>query len=144
MKLSKNIELWRGSKFEIITISNPHIPPSEGNHIIIFPLNPEPHSWSNPELTGEAFRLAAQVSKIEESLGLAPWFNLMANGNWGLLPGKTPSFHVHVYGRRKGKTWAQPFPFPVSPDSFENEPMTDEEITCLREALKLKLSSLEF
>jgi hypothetical protein len=144
MKPSKKIELWKGSKFEVCTLSNPHIPPSEGNHIIITPLKSEPNSWSNPRLTGEAFELAAQVCRIEEALGLAPWFNLMANGNWGLLPGKTPFFHVHIYGRRKGKTWAQPFPLPGTPDSFENDPMSEEEIANLKVALQSKLSPEEF
>ncbi|HYD92793.1 MAG TPA: hypothetical protein VEA37_15060 [Flavobacterium sp.] len=145
MKSSEKIELWKGSKFGIITLSNPHIPPSEGNHVIVAPINNnEPNAWSNPDLTGEAFRLAALVCKIEEELGLVPWFNLMANGNWGLLPGKTPFFHVHIYGRRKGKTWAQPFPLPISPDSFENDPMNEEEISALKEALRSQLSSEEF
>ena len=74
-----------------------------------------------------------------KELKLAPWFNLQANGNWGLLPGNKPWFHIHVYARRKGKTWAMPVQLPLTPGTFHNKPMTEKERKILSEALNKRL-----
>lgn len=127
--------LWFNEKFDIITLTNPHISPEEGLHVIVYPRENIFSAWSNPNLCGESFKIAAKVAQVIEDLKLAPWFNLQANGNWGLLPGNKPRFHVHIYARRKGKTWAMPIQLPPAPGTFNNKPMTEEERRILSEAL---------
>ena len=74
-----------------------------------------------------------------EELQLAPWFNLQANGNWGLLPGNSPRFHVHIYARRRGKTWGMPVQLPFAPRTYHNKPITKEERENLSDALNSRL-----
>ena len=131
--------LWSNEKFEIFTPANPHISPEEGLHVVVYPKTNIPFAWTDPELCAEIFRIAAKVAQIMEELKLAPWFNLQANGNWGLLPGNTPKFHVHVYARRKGKTWGMPVQLPSTPKTYQNKPMTEDERKNLSEALKIHL-----
>jgi len=141
----KNMEeekwvLWSNEKFEIFTLTNPHLSPEEGLHIVVWPKTNVSSAWADPDLCAEAFKIATKVSQVMEELKLAPWFNLQANGNWGLLPGSVPRFHVHVYARRKGKTWAMPVQLPFAPGTYHNEPMAEIERESLSEALKRKLN----
>lgn len=115
--------LWENDTFTISTPYNPHIPYSEGQHIIVSPKHEMPNAWDDIELAGSTFRLASQICKIMESLSLAPWFNIQANGNWGLLPDGTPFFHVHIYGRQKTKSWGKPIVLPELPGTYQNDPM---------------------
>jgi diadenosine tetraphosphate (Ap4A) HIT family hydrolase len=131
--------LWSNNKFEVFTPFNPHIPPEEGVHIIIVPTTNVETAWTDENLCAETFKVAAKVAQTMETLNLAPWFNLQANGNWGLLPGSSPWFHVHVYGRRKGTTWAQPVQIPLSPGTYSNKPMTKSERDELSGALMVRL-----
>lgn len=133
--MSKSYTLWSGEKFEVITLQNPHIPVQEGFHLLITLKERVPSAWTNPALCGEAFELSARVCQVMEKLELAPWFNLQANGNWGLLPNSTPHFHVHIYARRKGKTWGMPVQLPLAPNTYNNEPMSDGEREKLSEVL---------
>ena len=136
---SKEIMLWSNKKFEIFTPVNPHLPLKEGVHIVVRPKKRVSSAWSDPDLCGESFKLAAKVSKIMKELKIAPWFNLQANGNWHFLTGKRPYFHIHIYGRRKGKTWGMPVQLPLKPGTFRNKAMPEKERKILSEALNFYL-----
>lgn len=133
--MSSEYVLWSNEEFQVLTLKNPHISAEEGLHVIVTPKQHVESAWSNPELCGKTFELAAHVCAAMERLGLAPWFNLQANGNWGLLPGGVKRFHIHIYARRKGATWGMPVQLPLSPDSFHNEEMSEKERHELSEAL---------
>lgn len=133
---TNNFLIWEDENFELVTPAIPHIPKEEGLHLVLTPKNTMPTAWSDPVLCGKTFGLAAKICQVIEKLGLAPWFNLQANGNWGLLPGKSPHFHVHIYARRKGKLWGKPLVLPEAPATFQNDPMADEERARLTVALK--------
>lgn len=121
-----NYLLWESDELEIVTPKNPHISLSEGQHFVVLTKNEIPNAWSDPELSAKAFLLATQLCRILEANKIAPWFNIQANGNWGLLPGTTPRFHVHVYTRLKtGKTWGQPVQLPLQPKTYNNEPLPE-------------------
>lgn len=131
-----NYVLWQDDTFQIKTPFNPHIAYSEGPHLVIAPLHEGVRSaWDDPELTARAFKLAARACKIMDTIHFSDWFNMQANGNWGLLPGAEPFFHIHVYGRNKtGKTWAQPVALPTLPKTYKNEPMPEADRQKLIEA----------
>ena len=131
--------LWSDDEFEVFTPFNPHIPSEEGLHVIVVPKAEIDSAWIDENLCAETFRVAAKVAQAMEELKLAPWFNLQANGNWGLLPGSSPWFHVHVYARRKGKTWGMPVQIPLSPGTYHNELMTEKERKDLSRALEKHL-----
>ena len=126
--------LWQNEAFIIRTPLNPHIPYSEGLHIIVAPKLEFANAWQNIDIATQAFNLATKACKIMEDIQLAPWFNIQANGNWGLLEGATPFFHVHIYGRNKGETWGKPLVLPVAPKTYKNDPMPDTDIAALRDA----------
>jgi diadenosine tetraphosphate (Ap4A) HIT family hydrolase len=88
------------------------------------------------ELTAATFRLASQACQIMEDLKLAPWFNIQANGNWGLPPGGRTSFHVHIFGRKKTSNWGKPVVLPESPGTYQNEPMPENDRLALTNALQ--------
>jgi diadenosine tetraphosphate (Ap4A) HIT family hydrolase len=70
---------------------------------------------------------------------MAPWFNIQFNGNWGLLPGNTPFFHLHVYGRNKTANWAKPVVLPEAPKTYQNAPMPEADQSKLIEAFRAEL-----
>ncbi len=74
-----------------------------------------------------------------EEIELAPWFNIQANGNWGLLPGGRTVFHIHILGRNKTDMWGKPVILPEAPGSYHNEPMPEDDRLALAEALKSSL-----
>ena len=120
--------LWEDARFVVETTANPHLPPTEGCHVVVRPKDPPPHAWADPAVTAATFDLAARVCQVMEQLGLADWFNLQANGNWGLLPGATPHLHVHIYGRRRGgATWGEPIHLPPAPGDFGFAPLDANE-----------------
>jgi diadenosine tetraphosphate (Ap4A) HIT family hydrolase len=130
------ILLFENEDFEVFTPRNPHTSQKEGSHVVVRPKADVATPWEDPELCGKAFEFSARVTQIMKNLGLAEWFNLQANGNWGLLPGKTPLFHVHIYGRRKeGETWAMPVQLPSMPGTFNNDPMPEGVQQILSQAL---------
>ena len=131
--------LCSNKKFEIFTPVNPHIPPEEELHVVVRPKKRIASAWSNPELSAESFMVAAKVSRIMKKLKIAPWFNLQANGNWHFLTGKRPYFHVHIYARRKGKTWGMPVQLSSRPGTFNNKTMPEKERNKLAKALKSSL-----
>ena len=127
---------WQDARFAVTTTANPHLPPEERCHLLVLPKDPPPHAWADPAVTAAAFELAARVSQVLVRLGLADWVNLQANGNWGLLPGAEPHFHVHLYGRRcGGSTWAQPVDLPKAPGQFGFAPLSEADRTRLAAAL---------
>lgn len=136
MSSTNNFILWENESFEIRTPFNPHIPYSEGGHLLVVPKADVPNAWEDPELAAEAFKLAATVCKIMDEMKLYPWFNLQANGNWGLLPGGTPFFHIHIYGRNKTDSWGKPIVLPEAPKTFQNDPMPEEDRNKLIKAFK--------
>jgi len=140
MSHSDNFILWENDSYSVYTLSNPHIPYFEGPHIYLIPKRVIPNAWADAELAGQTFKLAAKVCAIMEGLKLSPWFNLQANGNWGLLPGKKPYFHIHIYGRNKTDTWAKPIVLPEAPGTFQNEPMPEEDRARLSQALATQLN----
>jgi len=133
------LTLWSNKKFEVFTPANPHLSPEEGLHVVVLPKVEVASAWTDPDLCAETFRIAAKVAQVMEELKLAPWFNLQANGNWGLLPGNTPRFHVHILARRKGKTWGMPVQLPSAPGTYYNEAMTEKERKSLSEILNARL-----
>jgi diadenosine tetraphosphate (Ap4A) HIT family hydrolase len=135
--------LWQDQRFVVTTSSNPHLPLEEGCHLIVAPKNPPPHAWADPGVTAATMELAARVCQVMERLGMAEWFNLQANGNWGLLPGGAPHLHVHIYARRRsGKTWAQPVDLPKAPGAFGFEPLPEADRARLADALAEALSAM--
>lgn len=129
--------LWENDRFEIVTPKNPHLPYSEGLQIIIAPKQAIKSAWQYPELSAEAFKLASKACKIMEDLKMAPWFNIQANGNWGLLPGNEPFFHIHIYGRNKTKNWGKPIILPEAPKTYQHEPMPENDRMRLSAALEV-------
>lgn len=126
--------LWEDGTFTISTTKNPHIPYSEGLHVIVAPKREVASAWQDINLAEATFKLAARACKIMEDLQLAPWFNIQANGNWGLLPGAEPFFHVHIYGRNKTPSWGKPINLPEAPGTYKNEPMPENHRNILKEA----------
>ena len=108
--------------------------------MIVSPKQEVTNAWQDIDLSEATFKLAAMACKIMEDLGMAPWFNIQANGNWGLLPGATPFFHVHVYGRNKTEAWGKPITLPAAPGTYKNEPMPEADRTKLRDAFKASLT----
>ncbi|HSX28494.1 MAG TPA: hypothetical protein VLF60_03535 [Candidatus Saccharimonadales bacterium] len=131
--------LWENDSYIISTPQNPHIPYTEGPHIIVSPKREVSSAWADIELSAATFRLASQVCQIMEEIELAPWFNIQANGNWGLLPGGRTVFHIHILGRNKTDMWGKPVILPEAPGSYHNEPMPEDDRLALAEALKSSL-----
>ncbi len=132
--------LWENDLFTISTPKNPHLPYAEGPQIIVAPKEEVPNAWTDVDLSAAAFRLASQVCQIMAKIHFAPWFNIQANGNWGLLPGEKPFFHVHVYGRNKTDRWGKPLLLPTLPKIYQNEPMPENDRKTLSEAFTLSLT----
>ena len=137
--IGNNYLLWENDTFLVKTPFNPHIPYSEGLHILVAPKADISTAWDDPTLSGEAFALAAKVSKVINNLELAPWLNLQANGNWGLLPDATPFFHIHIYGRNKTDSWGKPITLPEMPKTYNNEPMPEQDRKLLVNAFEKHL-----
>ena len=134
--MTESWTLWEDEQFRVWTTANPHFPPEEGFHALVAPKDPPPHAWADPAVTAATFELTARVCQVMERLGMAPWFNLQANGNWGLLPGARPHLHVHIYARRQGgKTWAQPVDLPKAPGDFGFPPLDEPTRARLAAAL---------
>lgn len=131
--------LWESVEYKIDTPKNPHLPYSEGLHVIVFPKHEVQNAWENIELSEATFKLASEVCNIMSKQKYAPWFNIQANGNWGLLPGKTPFFHVHIYGRNKTESWGKPVVLPEAPGTYRNEPMPEIDRNRLSDALTKSL-----
>jgi len=135
----KNWILWSNKKFKIFTPQNPHLPSKEGIHVVVYPKKRVTSAWSNPKLSAETFEIASKVCQTMKKLKMAPWFNIQANGNWHFLTGKHPHFHIHIYARRKGKTWGLPVQLPLKPGTFHNELMSEKERENLSRTLKAYL-----
>jgi diadenosine tetraphosphate (Ap4A) HIT family hydrolase len=131
--------LWEDETFMVSTPVNPHIPYSEGLHVIVAPKHEYANAWEDTNITESTFKLSAEICRIMADLKLAPWFNIQANGNWGLLAGAKPFFHVHIYGRNKTQTWAKPIILPEAPNTYQNEPMPEVDRDTLTEALSSQL-----
>lgn len=132
--------LWENDTHTVGTPKNPHIPYSEGLHVVVVPKQNVANAWQDVNLGVETFRLASSACQIMEDVGMAPWFNLQANGNRRLLPGETPFFHIHAYGRNKTETWGKPLVLPEAPGTFQNEPMPEADRNKLAEALNASLA----
>lgn len=72
---------------------------------------------------------------------MTTWFNLQANGNWGLLPGASPFFHIYIYGRNKTDSWGKPIILPIEPKTYSNAPMPEGDRTILADKLSVELGS---
>lgn len=123
--LGNNFLLWQNDDYVIKTPFNPHLSYGEGLHIIVAPTLDLQTAWQYSEVGAEVFRLGAKICAVMEREGMAPWFNLQANGNWGLLPGSTPFFHLHVYGRNKTNQWGKPVVLLEAPGTYQNDPMPE-------------------
>ena len=133
---SNSFVLWENDEFIIKTPFNPHTSYEEGLHLIVTTQAEYKTAWEDPTISGRVFELAAKASKIIEEKGLAPWLNLQANGNWGLLPNASTFFHVHIYGRNKTDSWGKPITLPELPGTYENKPMPEADRKVLIEAFK--------
>lgn len=134
--IEDNFLLWENDSFVIKTPFNPHINYKEGLHLVVTTKEDYETAWEDPKVTGQVFELAARVSKIVEETKLAPWFNIQSNGNWGLLPGASKFFHVHVYSRNRTESWGKPIILPELPGTYKNEPMPGSDRTLLIEVFK--------
>jgi len=132
----RNFLLWENDEFSLRTPLNPHLPYSEGLHLYITPKNEIANAWENPKIAAETFRFASKACAVMKEKNLAPWFNIQANGNWGLLPGASPFFHIHIYGRNKTQQWGKPLILPEAPKTYSNEPMPKNDRLKLMEAFK--------
>lgn len=137
--LGNNFLLWEDDVFIICTPFNPHLSYSEGPIVIVKTKRDLESAWQDPDLSAEAFGLAAKVCTVMEDLQLTPWFNLQANGNWGLLPGSTPYFHIYIYGRNKTESWGKPIVLPTAPGTYQNDPMPELDRKALSETLEASL-----
>lgn len=136
----QDIVLWKTRKFIVVTRKNPHLPKEEGCHLVIYSVRELKNAWESPKVCGEAFELAAKAAKILVDEKIVDWANLQYNGNWGLLKGATPVFHVHIYGRKKsGKTWGQPADLPKFPGTFSNKSVSKKDIAKLIARFKEEL-----
>lgn len=139
MTVGNNYVLWEDDNFVVKTPFNPHTTYAEGPNVIVAPQQDIAAAWDDAELTGKAFALSAKVAKVLVDDGFTPWVNIQANGNWGLLPGATPFFHIYVYGRNKTERWAKPIVIPEAPGTYENAPMPEVDrerlIAALRQVL---------
>lgn len=126
--------LWEDDNFIVSTPKNPHLPYIEGPHVVVVPKQQVANAWQDIDVSTETFKLASEVCKVMEDLQLAPWFNIQANGNWGLLPGAEPFFHIHIYGRNKTATWGKPITLPEAPKTYQNEPMPEVDQVRLADA----------
>lgn len=131
--------LGENDAFIISTPHNPHLAYSEGLHVIISPKHKVSSAWADADLAADTFRLAAKACKVMKDLGFAPWFNIQANGNWGLLPNRTPSFHVHILGRNKTESWGKPVVLPEAPGTYDNDPMPEADRESLTVAFRQQL-----
>ena len=125
--LGNNYLLWENNEFIIKTPFSPHVPYSEGLHIVIVPKADIRTAWQDSDVSAEVFRLGAKICAIMEREEFAPWFNLQANGNFGVLPGETPFFHLHVYGRNKTERWGKPILLPEAKGAYSNDPMPEAD-----------------
>jgi len=123
--IGNNYLLWEDDTTIVCTPFNPHLSYHEGIHIIVKPKAEVGTAWQDAELTGRLFSLASKVCKVAEALELSPWFNLQANGNWGLLRGAEPFFHIHIYGRNKTENWGKPVVLPETPGTYQHAPMPE-------------------
>lgn len=137
--LGNNYLLWENDDFIIKTPFNPHVPYGEGLHIVIVPKADIRMAWQDSDVSAEVFRLGAKSCAIMEREGFAPWFNLQANGNWGLLPGETLFFHLHVYGRNKTDRWGKPILLPEARGTYRNDPMPEVDRERLAELFAQEL-----
>jgi len=137
--VGNNYLLWKDDSFIIKTPFNPHIKYIEGPHLIVAPQEDIESAWQNPVLAGKAFELASKVCGIMLDSDLAPWFNIQANANWGLLPGAHPFFHLHIYGRNKTDTWGKPIALPELPKTYQNNPMPEKDRELLTQLFKESL-----
>ena len=128
--------LWENDDFEVVTPKNPHQPYAEGLHVIVSPKKSIEGAWDDSELAAQAFKLAVEACSIMKKHKFAPWFNIQANGNWGLLPGNKPFFHVHILGRNRTTTWGKPIVLPEAPGTYSNEPMPEKDRKALITAFK--------
>lgn len=138
--LGNNFLLWENHYFILKTPFNPHIPYSEGFHIVINSKSEIETAWQDPELSAAGFRLAANACKLLDEIGFAPWFNIQVNGNFGLLPGVTKYFHIHLYGRNKTDRFGKPIILPEAPKTYNNDPMPEADRQKLIKLFKEYLS----
>ena len=137
--IGNNYLLWENEVFIVCTPFNPHLPYSEGPIVVVKPKTNIINSWQEPTLTGDAFELSAKICQIMEELHMTSWFNLQANGNWGLLKNATPFFHIYIYGRNKTSEWGKPIILPTAPKTYQNDPMPEVDRNRLSNKLKTDL-----
>ena len=137
--IGNNFVIWENEAFMIKTPFNPHTPYSEGPHLLVAPKADIITAWEDIEASTAAFHLASKICKVMDEINFAPWFNIQANGNWGLLEGATPFFHIHIYGRNKTDSWGKPIVLRELPKSYQNEPMPESDRNLLIDAFKKSL-----
>lgn len=138
--IGNNFLLWENDSFVVKTPFNPHTPYSEGPHIIVAPKANLGAAWDDIATSTEAFQLASKVCKVMNDIHFTPWFNIQTNGNWGLLPGATPFFHIHIYGRNKTDSWGKPVTLPSAPKTYRNDSMPESDRDILIGAFAKTLS----
>lgn len=137
--LGNNFLLWENGIFLVCTPFNPHVPYSEGPIVVVKTQQDIQTAWQDPALTGAAFELSARICQVMREYAFAPWFNIQANGNWGLLDNARPFFHIYIYGRNMTDRWAKPIILPDAPHTYSNKPMPEADRITLQRALQIAL-----
>lgn len=143
--------LYQTKTFSVVTpLTKPHIPREEGGHLMICATEkyfPDRTAFS-PEEAVELMRLsmltaeAFPAAMAERGVAIDR-INFQENGNWALLSGRPPVFHLHLYARQIGsrsQIWGEAlfFPDPHDPRYESFAPLTEEDcaaITAKMEAL---------
>lgn len=60
--------LWEDDQFTISTPKNPHVPYSEGSHIIVAPKQEIATAWQDVDLSEATFKLTATACKINDPM----------------------------------------------------------------------------
>lgn len=103
--MSEHVVIAKTRHFEVRVPNLPHIPRDEGGHIFVEALSGCENRWEMSEeesiecawlvtMTGEAYKTAMEKRGV-------PLYklNFQDNGNWAYVDGKTPTLHIHIYGR---------------------------------------------
>ena len=136
--------IFETANFLVEAPDKPHVSRSDGGHIKIKPkiryvdrqeLSPkEPIELMRlTVVVGEAMRKVLTKNGVDFGR-----INYQDNGNWSVFKPKGPYLHVHLYGRAKNakiQTYGDALNFPHRETGFydENEPLTEQDITDIRE-----------
>ena len=134
--------------FRLVVPERPHIPRADGGHLIIKSREQVFSSRADlsPAQAVEFIRLSMMAGEAMAAVlnrrGVAVGrINYQENGNWALRDGKTPFFHLHLYGRTmsaRTQTWGEALVFPNPAGGFYDgfEPLSEQDAAEIRAELQ--------